>query len=178
MGEIRQLVYCMYEPRINYWISVFSDSISLEDTLLNKCKYCTEIRLAPVLSICLCSCSNTKSQKMNKQFLNPQTDEDKWSHGALFWLFSLCQFGDSTVDSRRTCYCAVTICHFCTVIVSFCSNASELIRADSSRTLTQKEASAGGEMENLSLFVTPPPPFFFCRGHFIGTHQIWVVTEL
>lgn len=84
-----------------------------------------------------------------KQKLNPQTDDDKWSHSALFWLFSLCQFRDSTVDSRRTCYCAVTICHFCTVIVSFCSNASELIWADSSRTLTQKEASAGGEMRNL-----------------------------
>lgn len=138
-----------------------------EGTLLNKWKYFTGIILAPALCICPCSCSKAPPYKM---YLNPDTDEDKWSLCALFGLFSLCQFRDSTVDSRRTCYWAVLICHFCTVIVSFCSNASKLIRPDSSRTPPHRHKVSGGEAEriwaaNSNLW-----------RHFIETCQMWVVT--
>ncbi len=123
------------------------------------------MRLAPVLSICLCSCSAAKSQKTNRNSLKTHRQMKTNEVTVPFSdCFLFCQFRDSTVDSRCTCYCAVTICHSCTVIVSFCSSASKLIQDDRSRTLTQKEASAGGEMEDLSLlpygFVTPP--FYIC----------------
>lgn len=120
--------------------------------LPNKCMQISHwIILSSVSSICLFVCPVQQSPDVRneqKQYSNPETDEDKWSHGALFWLFSLCQFRDSTVDSRHTCYCAVTICHFCTVIVSFCGNASELIWAESIRT---EKASSAAEMEKISL---------------------------
>lgn len=134
-------------------------SVSLQHILLNKCMQILHwIILAPVSSICLFSCPVPQSsilRNKQKQYSNLETDEDKWSYGALFWLFSLCQFRDSAVDSRRTCYCAVTICHFCTVIVSFCVNATELIWAESSRTERSFIWSGDGEYQSVVLrFVT------------------------
>lgn len=123
--------------------------------LPNKCMQISHwIILSSVSSICLFVCPVQQSSILRneqKRYSNAETDEDKWSHGALFWLFSLCQFRDSTVDSRRTCYCAVTICHFCTVIVSFCGNASELIWAESIRTKRGFICSRDGENESVVL---------------------------
>lgn len=113
------------------------------------------------LSLFTRRCSFIENEQ--KQYLNQQTDEDKWSRGALFWLFSLCQFRDSTVDRRRTCCRAVTICHFCTVIVSFCCNAIELIRPDSNRTLTQKRCF-GSCWEDLEIW-TPDLLISVCLFH-------------
>lgn len=91
------------------------------------------------------------------------SDEDKWSHGGLHWLFSLCQLKDCTPDRRHTCLCAVLICHFCTVIVSFCPNASKLIRAESSRMLTRKKNKNSPTKWEMT-FLLSPVYFLFQEG--------------
>lgn len=106
-------------------------------------KYYAALAPAAGLSVCLCLCSNASK-------LSPKSAEGKLSHGALFFFFYcflVCQFRDSSVDRRRTCCCKVSlICRSGTVIVSFCSDASELIRTDSRKKLCSPPPS-------------PPSPF-------------------